>query len=628
MNSTFQLIEAVHNLHNKLITRRTTAEQAPDIQTAPLNIVVMGEINRGKSTFINALLGTPDLLPTGDSATTSAVFKIRYGETISYTVHYLPDDNNSTPPPERVTAQEIRDFGTEKGNPRNHKKVDYIEATTPAPLLAGGIVITDTPGLGGLMHYHSRNTWRHLPGADAIFFVTSSTEAPIGIPEQENLVQARAITHNLIFIQTKKDAQDRNALQRREANNRSIIANALRIPAESISYFCLSAHLKQRCDRGEAPAAIIPHTGFAQLMDFLQNTLLSSHTSIDTSKRLLSLAPKMEDIARHLQSRRAALEATTYSQKNTLLQEINRQEQQLDEWEQSQLPRIKQRLQQELNRLYINCKEEAATFKLHYNLHNEFKTAINETKTLLELEKTLNGIQEKLPNLAMSAVLRIRGTIEDRLSGIMLQLLEDIQQTDADTQLLQPQHNDTTALAINTHEIGTIAQELLNRKDVWRRLQTTGCKGIMGAATNNGLLNLLGAVAGVTLPGVGMVILSATALVAGGLWGFFFTHKKNNTALLQETKAQALSALEAAMGSTHNKIKGMLGNICDNYKQHYADTLCEFLAKRRQDLQEQTRNISESAAAPAPRSQELLELEEDERSFEQLRVALRAAAAY
>lgn len=627
MNTLSHLINSVHALHGQLTGG--TATKAPLASPPhPMNLVVMGEINEGKSSFINALLGIPGLLPTGDSVTTTAVFKVRYGSTISYTIHYLPNKQDYTPKPQSITAEEIRNFGTEKGNPLNHKQVDYIEVTAPAPLLESGIEITDTPGLGGVLRYHSRNTWRHLPSANAIIFVTSSTEAPIGTPEQESIVQARAITRNIIFVQTKKDAQDSTALQRREANNRSIIAQALGIPAQAADYFCVSSHIKQRCDKGEISAKFLRLSGFTALTDFLQNTLLQAHSSIDTSKRLLALTPQIEDITRHLQSRRAALDATTDTQKNTLLQELHKQKQQLNKWESTQLPLIVNRLENALNNLYIECKEEVAAFKLHYHLHNEYKSQIHATKTLLDLEKTLSEIQEKLPNQAVSAILRIRSTIEEKLSSIMLQLLEDVQQADVNTTFTLPRYEDAPELPPGTQEIGSITHELQNHKELWHRLQSTGCKGIMGAAANNGILNLIGAVTGITLPGIGVVILSATAMVAGGLWGFFFTHKKNNTALLQETKTHALSALETAMGTTHNKVKNLLNKICNDYKKHYRSTIDKLMAERRQFLLAQEQKLANTPySSPEADAQERAALEKAEQEFNRLRNALRVAAA-
>ncbi|WP_456432994.1 dynamin family protein, partial [Thermosulfuriphilus sp.] len=52
------------------------------------NLVVMGQFKRGKSTFINALLGA-EILPTAIVHLTATVTILRYGPTIKAVVHYL-----------------------------------------------------------------------------------------------------------------------------------------------------------------------------------------------------------------------------------------------------------------------------------------------------------------------------------------------------------------------------------------------------------------------------------------------------------------------------------------------------------------------------------------------------------
>lgn len=48
-------------------------------------LVVMGEIKKGKSSFINALCGIRDLVPVHDNVATSTIFKIHHGEKLGYT---------------------------------------------------------------------------------------------------------------------------------------------------------------------------------------------------------------------------------------------------------------------------------------------------------------------------------------------------------------------------------------------------------------------------------------------------------------------------------------------------------------------------------------------------------------
>ena len=49
------------------------------------NLVVIGEFSRGKSTFVNALLGK-NILPSSKEATTNIISKIVYGDQPKYTL--------------------------------------------------------------------------------------------------------------------------------------------------------------------------------------------------------------------------------------------------------------------------------------------------------------------------------------------------------------------------------------------------------------------------------------------------------------------------------------------------------------------------------------------------------------
>ena len=50
----------------------------PKLDDERFSVVVLGEFNHGKSTFINALLGTP-LLPTGITPTTALLAHVTHG---------------------------------------------------------------------------------------------------------------------------------------------------------------------------------------------------------------------------------------------------------------------------------------------------------------------------------------------------------------------------------------------------------------------------------------------------------------------------------------------------------------------------------------------------------------------
>src|SRR5215470_6408199 len=57
--------------------RQRLLDTASDLREMFLMVVVIGEFNAGKSTFVNALLGDP-LLPMGITPTTDAIELVRY----------------------------------------------------------------------------------------------------------------------------------------------------------------------------------------------------------------------------------------------------------------------------------------------------------------------------------------------------------------------------------------------------------------------------------------------------------------------------------------------------------------------------------------------------------------------
>ena len=154
---------ALSKLHSKLTNTPESEDFVTNIKAwgaGIFRLIVMGEIKKGKSSFINALLGVNELVPTSSDIATSTVYKIHYGAKSSYRVHFEPETGQK---PIAITADEVEDYGTEKGNPLNKKHVDFIEVISDAELLKSGLVIIDTPGLGGLFKEHKKITWQHVP---------------------------------------------------------------------------------------------------------------------------------------------------------------------------------------------------------------------------------------------------------------------------------------------------------------------------------------------------------------------------------------------------------------------------------------------------------------------------------
>ncbi len=99
---------------------------------------------------------------------------------------------------------ELSDWVTEQGNPRNGRRVELVEVGLPSPILEQGIVLVDTPGMGGLGAGHAAVTLGFLPFADGVIFV-SDASSELTAPELEFLARASELCPTVLFARTKID---------------------------------------------------------------------------------------------------------------------------------------------------------------------------------------------------------------------------------------------------------------------------------------------------------------------------------------------------------------------------------------------------------------------------------------
>ncbi|HUR32144.1 MAG TPA: dynamin family protein, partial [Saprospiraceae bacterium] len=102
----------------------------------PFMFVIVGEVKSGKSSFINALLGDPDLCAVAPSPMTDSIQQIIYGE----------------------------QFKIEEVSP-------FLKRIYRPDEILRDIAIVDTPGTNTIIKHHQEITERFIPGADLIIFV-------------------------------------------------------------------------------------------------------------------------------------------------------------------------------------------------------------------------------------------------------------------------------------------------------------------------------------------------------------------------------------------------------------------------------------------------------------------------
>lgn len=137
-------------------------------------VLFCGEFKRGKSSLVNAIIGT-ELCPTDIGIATSVVTTIKYGA-VKKAVRYY---GNLLENADSLKSEEIEWEDIDKYTMGDVLEIDntiLVELSYPSPFLKNGITIIDTPGIGGLDPRHAILTHMALPKADVIVFVTDACE--------------------------------------------------------------------------------------------------------------------------------------------------------------------------------------------------------------------------------------------------------------------------------------------------------------------------------------------------------------------------------------------------------------------------------------------------------------------
>jgi small GTP-binding protein len=131
-------------------------------------LVIVGEFNSGKSSFINALLGA-SVLPEGVTPTTDRITLLRHGDE--------PND-------------ELRE-------------AFLLDRSYPAEVLRQ-LTIVDTPGTNAVIRRHEELTQTFIPRADLVLFITSS-DRPFTESERVFLSMIKEWGKKIVLILNKAD---------------------------------------------------------------------------------------------------------------------------------------------------------------------------------------------------------------------------------------------------------------------------------------------------------------------------------------------------------------------------------------------------------------------------------------
>jgi small GTP-binding protein len=196
-------------------------------------LVVAGEFNSGKSSFVNALLGER-VLPEGVTPTTDRINRLRYGS--------------------EASEQLLEAY--------------LLDRTYPADLLRE-ITIVDTPGTNAIIRRHEELTRDFLPRSDLVLFVTSA-DRPFTESERTFLEQIREWGKKIVFVVNKIDILPRP--EERQQVLDFVRDNAATLLNEPPRIFAVSSR-DALAARAAASDEGWKASGFAEVEEYLVRTL-------------------------------------------------------------------------------------------------------------------------------------------------------------------------------------------------------------------------------------------------------------------------------------------------------------------------------------------------------------------
>lgn len=548
-------------------------------------LVVMGEIKKGKSSFVNALLGEHDLLPTQSDVATSTVYKLLYGPHRKFKVFFQPDiDTGKRRELVEISAEQLKDYGTEDGNPNNEKRVDFIGVELPHPLLKEGLVLVDTPGVGGLFRAHRDISLRYAPNADAVFFVLDSVESVISKDEIEFLRELTTKgTKRVFFVQTKTDLADTEQWLAWKTRNKQVLSESLGIPSAQLHYFPVSSKLKKIADKRN-DGRRLTDSGFLTVLDFLHRGLMTAKDRQMAGDVAQQFIQTCRQLTLGVQEQVHLYQDRTKEEADRLREDYRRVEQELEQWNRTTYQEQVQRFSDQFTDL-----RQKAVQQLQEEL-DPCGSAVTEIISQLRASETEPGdiaeaardIQQEWLAAVAEHVAELQREFNSRVSALLSETCRNLcggQEGPAAHVLAQQQA--VGGADLRTEELPVHFGEF----EALRNSMFGGMAGGMMAGFAVGVVT-------VVFPPAGAVAWLAT--VGGGIIGGSLAHRDLTCRRKEEVLGRLQGVLQNLARRCQRQAISQFMEIAASYERYARDTFKSAAEQAKDTLQQRLQQVEEA----------------------------------
>ena len=195
---------------------KTFQERANTVQNEEFVVVVVGEMNRGKSVLLNAMMHK-QLLTMDTLECTATVNFLRYpnpekDQSPDHVEVHFTDEKE----PEKVPVGKLVDYTSRLstlGSEEVADLVDHVDVFVESRFLKDNVLLVDTPGTNTTTHNHIRITNEQVERSNAAIFLFDAG-APMTRSDREFLESVKESVSRLFFVVNKIDQIDENQVSR------------------------------------------------------------------------------------------------------------------------------------------------------------------------------------------------------------------------------------------------------------------------------------------------------------------------------------------------------------------------------------------------------------------------------
>lgn len=423
--SVMDKIEELSSESDKLPPIAGTFTAAREMMENPsFDVVVCGEVKKGKSSLLNAIVGE-NILPVNVEIATSQVFRIMNSSSESYYLVFTDGTKKS------ISREELSKYGSQvdaelHGEPifQNHT-LAYIEVNMPVQFLPQGVNLVDTPGLGAMYKSHEWITQNYVQKASAVVFVMDP-ERPLVEKEKEFILKVLDITPHILFVMTKIDLYSRDVIDNIIARDEELLALVYaEKELEAPKIYRVSSALLNKVSTGKIEIlkeSNLRNSCFPQLKEQLLYTIYKTVGLQQTGMALREIADHtvksktvIEDILKVTSANDAEERQRIESQKAERQNQLNAQ------WgTQSQLRKSAQK------EIYDICNSVSSRVQqivsTSGSIYKEYLSQIESLSSMDEAEELANRLPQDVVNEVSSHWNSIAQDAEMRVTAVLSQV--------------------------------------------------------------------------------------------------------------------------------------------------------------------------------------------------------------